>query len=105
MSVGLGCAGVLDLVSTLHPREDLHVSVLLLLGVVLELGKLGIAFLLQDLLRSGGVRLGLADFLVEAAHAGGAKLCQLERLLECLSLTLLYLLLLDLVVLCFAAIG
>lgn len=46
MSVGLGCAGVLDLISALHPLEDLHVSVLLLLGVVLELGKLGIALLL-----------------------------------------------------------
>ena len=50
MSVSLGCAGVLDLVSTLHPGEDLHVSVLLRLGVVLKLGKLGIALLLQNLL-------------------------------------------------------
>ena len=104
MSVSLGCAGVLDLVSTLHPREDLHVSVLLLLGVVLELGKLGITLLLQDLLRGGGIRLSLADFFVEATHAGGTELSQLERLLESLSLTLLYLLLLDLVVLGLAAI-
>ena len=105
MCVGLGCAGVLDLVSALHPREDLHVSVLLLLGVVLELGKLGITLLLQDLLRGGGIRLSLADFFVEATHAGGTELSQLERLLESLSLTLLYLLLLDLVVLGLAAIG
>ena len=99
MSVSLGCAGVLDLVSALHPGEDLHVSVLLRLGVVLKLSKLGIALLLQNLLRGRSVRLSLADFFVEAAHAGGTELSQLERLLESLSLTLLNLLLLDLVVL------
>lgn len=69
---------------------------------MLKLGKLGIALLLQNLLRGRSVRLGLADFFVETTHASGTELSQLERLLESLSFTLLYLLLLHLVVLGFA---
>lgn len=69
---------------------------------MLKLSKLGIALLLQNLLRGRSVRLSLADFFVEAAHAGGTELSQLERLLESLSLPLLYLLLLDLGVLGFS---
>ena len=38
---------------------------------MLQLSQLGIALLLQNFLGVGGLRLGLADLLVEAAHAGG----------------------------------
>ena len=70
---------------------------------MLKLSKRSIALLLQNLLRGRSFRLCLADLFVEAAHTGGTELSQLERLLESLSLALLYLLLLDCVVLgCFA---
>ena len=65
---------------------------------MLQLSQLGIALLLQNFLGVGGLRLGLADLLVEAAHAGGTQLCELEGLIQGLPLTLLHLLLVNIVI-------